>query len=187
VSTRRVPAGGVVVVLGQAEMLRLMAEGSTRGDASDAAFEAFRALTMMTVGADVEAPAHKVGTPARCLAASAGGVRDALAAPWDAFARRHGDHAPSVMLDASDITRLIWLADAVRRIADGVDLLDAVRQAVDKAEGRPRQRRAPVDRHWLCTQISQARETVWWALREQHSFGRPLAPGPPEATIAERW
>jgi hypothetical protein len=186
-STRRVPASAAAVVLGQAEMLRLMAEGSTRGDASDAAFEAFRALTMMTVGADVQVPERKVGTPARCLASSASGVAAALAGTWEAFTARHGDHVPSVMLDASDITRLIWLADAVRRVADGVELLDAVRQAVDKAEGRPRQRRAPVDRRWLCTQISQARETVWWALREQHSFGRPLAPGPPEATIAERW
>ncbi len=182
--TRRVAAEGLIVAYAQFEMLRLMTEGATRADASAAAFEVFRELARTMTGKEFHRPERVAGTPTNCLSASAAGVRDAFGLPWETFTARYGPR-PGASLGGAEITRLIWLLDTVHRVAEGVPLLDAAREAHDASLGRPRRRRKPAEGWWLAVQLDAAQDGIWWALREQDCFGVPLPAGRPAAVIAE--
>jgi hypothetical protein len=180
---RRVPAEAVVVTYAQAEMLRLLAEDVPKADASEAGYRLFGTIVRHATGQRLTMPGRTVSTPTTCLADSAASVRDALALPWEAFVTQ-ALFCPSVVLDEDTITVLIWISDAVTRVANGVSALDAASQAHAAIMGKPRRRRKPAQRDWLTGQITRAQHAAWTAMVEQESWPRPLPPQPPVATVA---
>jgi hypothetical protein len=183
-ASRRVPAEAVVVTYAQSEMLRLLAEDVPKADASEAGYRLFGTIVRAATGQRLTMPSRTVTAPTRCLTDSAAAIRDALAMNWETFVQQHGPFNPSVVLDEETITTLIWLTDAVVRVANGVDVLDAAVQARAAVAGKPRRKRKPAQRDWLAGQITGAQHAAWTAMIEQESWPRPLPAEPPAATVA---
>jgi hypothetical protein len=158
----KVAATALVVAYSQAEMLRLMVEGVPRAEASDVSWELFRSIVAYN-GYRSGPPDRTVRVPTRCLALSSGGTHEVLGMDWDAFVRKNGT-GPSSLIDAKPLAQLRWLVGAVRRIADGVNELDAATQAKADAEGKPRKKRKRIDRDVLLAIIDEAQDATWEAL-----------------------
>ena len=66
---------------------------------------------------------------------------------------------PMTAMDPGDLDRLAWQMDMMRIYASGGggrDLCQCARIAADHAAGRPRQKRAPVERDWLADELATA-------------------------------
>ena len=163
-----VTAAGLMAGFCQAHMLELIIRGVERRRGSQLCWELFTGYLLPAVGVvERQRPAAPRGR-VNCLSASVTKVAEALAAPFDELvvtiaAGRHR-RVPVATLSRADRDRLVWVLEAVRRVANGVDPLDAARGASDAAAGRPRQRRAPVGSGWLAAELAEVREATWTAL-----------------------
>jgi hypothetical protein len=80
---------------------------------------------------------------------------------------------PSTIIDRGILAALLWQAETVRRLELGTPLLEAARGAHDAHLGKPRRRRAPVERSWLAQQVNLALWEAWRALLYSRYAGRP--------------
>jgi hypothetical protein len=109
-----------------------------------------------------------------CLVRSARMAPDALACDWDAWRVREPS-ANSAVIDTALRDRLLVLEDLVLRVGQGGQLYESARQAVDAAAGRPRQRRAPLDRQQVAGMVSAVAEPARLALlAARRPSGRPF-------------
>ena len=69
-----------------------------------------------------------------------------------------------VEFDSVELERVIWLLEAVRRVAEGQDYLEAARAAYDASLNKPKQKRRPVENDWLREQVTSALDAIWAAL-----------------------
>jgi hypothetical protein len=72
-----------------------------------------------------------------------------------------------IEFDSVELERVIWLLEAVRRVAEGQEYLGAARAAHDASLNKPRQKRRPVENDWLAEQVTASLNAIWSAL------GRP--------------
>jgi hypothetical protein len=180
---RRVCAVAVILVYAQAEMVRLIAEGVPKADASAAGFRLFAAIARDATGEIIVNPRRTVATPTGCLERGAAYARDAFAMAWEVWIQEHGIFYPSVVLPQDVLDDLTWLTDTVTRVAHGVPVLDAAIQARAAILGKPRRRRKPADPAWLTAQITAAQRVSWNAMVAQQSWPRPLPPEPPAVSL----
>jgi hypothetical protein len=182
--TRRVPAGGVLLGYCQAAMIKAIAEGRDRGEASAAGWELLRTLVKATTGYLLPPPGESVGggvvrTPTNCLAITSYSLHETLQMDWDEWcAENPGDNVP-VTLPEGTLVKLAMLIDCVYRVSNGVEPLVAARQAFDYSLGRPRQRRRPADPEWLIGRVNDVQGAVWRALIDQDVFRGALPADPP--------
>jgi hypothetical protein len=182
---RRVPAVPVILIYAQGEMLKLIAGGVPRADASAAGFRLFAAIALAATGEHITDPRRTVATPTTCLARGAAYERDAFTMSWECFTQEHGIFIPSVVLPQGTIDTLTWLTGAVTRVANGVDVLHAAGAAYAEILGKPRHmRRQSADPAWLSEQITEVQHVAWSAMVSQESWPRPLPAEPPSATMA---
>lgn len=170
--SRRVAAEAVLVGYAQLRILECLIEGRSRVEASRVSWGRFYdvlvPLTLGAVAGGSSAAASARVPRSNCMAASAGWVAGTLRAEWPQVLADSSNAwpggPPSTMLTAGDADLGCWLADAVRRVSDGVPVLLAARQAHDLALGRPRQNRSPVEEGWLSERIGAAAGGLWLAL-----------------------
>jgi hypothetical protein len=162
----KVSAASLTVAYAQCEMLRQIVAGAPRASASEAGWQLFGELIYTVYGQKPPQPPDTVGVPTNCLAESSQAVHDALEMTWPEFckARGSGTH-PFVEVSEETRARVVWLVDAVRRVADGVSECVAARQALDHAAGKPRKKRKPLDREWLLSELDDALDETWVSLR----------------------
>ncbi len=95
---------------------------------------------------------------------------NAAALGWTAehYRKRTGwPDAPAAVLDGAEVARLTWLLGMMGVYASGGgghDLCQCARIALDRAAGKPRQRRAPVEAGWLRAEITAALDAALAAL-----------------------
>ena len=180
---RRVPGEAVAVAYAQLGVLGLMTAGVSRYDASLRTWQLFYDGLLPVCsgtgrkgrGLSSEQAWRSVWSQDRrprphCMAAAAGYAAEAIRvghAP-----SYPPDEPPLAWLDAGAAADCCWMLDAVRRVCNGVsNPLLAARQARDKADGRPRQKRAPLEPRWLAEQVDATRDAVWLALCSARSGG----------------
>jgi hypothetical protein len=147
-------------------------------------------------------PFHEPRWRRNCLAQAAAATAEALRMPWQPDAnpghtrivqQLHAD-APTAEayimstatthLHPTDLRHVLWLEEAVRRIAQGTELDDALRGAYDQAQGRPRRHRAPLDQAWLTEVLGHTLTAIWWALLwARNGYGLPWM----QASYADRF
>jgi hypothetical protein len=185
----RVAADGPLTAYALAEVLAQMAAGHSRDLACEAGSEMFSAVMMAASGLTVAEPANVVRTPARCMAEVAASCRDTLRTPWPGIVAAYGRYHPCLLLPGEDVETLAWLADAARRVAEGVPLGAAGRQAADAAAGRSRRRRPPADPAWLAGAVWDAQAAAWAELAGQQPFaarGALTLPAVPPRVVIDR-
>jgi hypothetical protein len=72
--------------------------------------------------------------------------------------------AEGIEFDSTELERVIWLLETVRRVAEGQNYLEAARAAHDASLNKPRQKRRPVENEWLMEQVTLSLDAVWRAL-----------------------
>jgi len=108
-------------------------------------------------GGQAPRPAGKRWTTACFVRACAENEAALGWSPQEYAARTGWAGAPAVALTAAGTARLRWMMAMMGVYASGGgDLCQAARTALDRAAGRPRRRRAPVERDWLAAEVTDA-------------------------------
>jgi hypothetical protein len=84
----------------------------------------------------------------------------------------HPAFRPWAHMLKADVDALLWMHETVRRAELGTPLLEAARGAHDQHLGRPRRKRAPVEREWLLEQVDTVLWRAWWSLLHARYAGK---------------
>jgi hypothetical protein len=170
----KVPADAVITQYAYVHLLELIAGGARPLKANTAGYRLLHEVLAPLTGSQPGEPPR--AATVKCVAQKVSladlMLERILGEPLDAPEPPHPSLRPWAHMLKADVDALLWLGECVRRTQLGTSLLEAARGAHDRHLGRPRRRRAPVEREWLLEQVDTVLWRAWWSLLHARHAGK---------------